>query len=189
MVETDSRIELSFPITGCFRFCGTVKRRSLPVTPAIFVFTNLALMAVAIGSGQPMTFDSKLVGNGGLPSSRIAIPVPMLYSRRRRLHGRLWLSRWSSLAPAAFFTMPLPTSALLHLAGTPDWSSTSVNAHLGLTLVFARSPSAPIGYFSMTVARFDGSVSPTRNPNTRLVGIGFLKLPLPFALVEALWSV
>jgi hypothetical protein len=61
-----------------------------------------------------------------------------------------------------------------------------VNAHFGLTLVLTRRPSAPIAYFSMTVARFDGSVSPTRNPKTRLVGLGLAKLPLPFALVDAL---
>src|ERR687898_2235525 len=132
-----------------------------------------------------MTFESKLGGAGGPPSSRIAIPVPMLYSRSRRLQGALTLSRWSLLGPAAFLTMPLPTSALVHLAGTTGLSM-SVNAHLGLTLVLARRPSAPIAYFSMTVARFDGSVSPTRNPNVRLVGFGFAKLPLPFALVEAL---
>jgi hypothetical protein len=120
IVETDSRIELSTPVTGCFRFWGTVKRRSLAVTPAIFVVLYAALMAVPIGSGQPTVLDSKL-GGGGLPllSSLIAKPVPMLYSRSCRLHAALELSDWSELAPAAFFTRPLPISALLHLAGTP----------------------------------------------------------------------
>ena len=40
----------------------------------------------------------------------------------------------------------------------------------------------------MTVARFVASDSPTWKPITRPVGMGFALLPLPFALVEALWT-
>ena len=92
------------------------------------------------------------------------------------------------VAPAAFFTRPSPTSALLHFEGTPAPSSRSVNGHFAAALPLVTRPSAPIAYFSMTVARFVASDSPTWKPITRPVGMGFALLPLPFALVEALWT-
>ncbi len=47
------------------------------------------------------------------------MPSPSLYSRSCRLQGLLLDSERSVFDPAAFFTRPRPTSALLHLLGTP----------------------------------------------------------------------
>ena len=76
---SERRTELSIPESGCFRFCGTVKTKSPAVTPAIFRFTNLPLIAVAIGSAHPTASDSKF-GGMGLPllSSRSVMPSPSL---------------------------------------------------------------------------------------------------------------
>jgi hypothetical protein len=193
MTEIDSRMELSMPASGCFRFWGTVKRRSVAGRPPIVVFTNFALIDVAIGSRQPIARELKSpVGPGGcLPwlSSRMIWPEPLLYSRTCRLQGLLWARAWSVLAPAAFRTIPLPTCALLHLDGTVGSLSRSVKAHFGMTFGFVTRPSAPSEYFSMTVARFDVSLSPTLKPRVSPVGIGFALLPLPLAVVEALCTV
>src|SRR5215213_3840826 len=120
---------------------------------------------------------------GGPPSRRIAMPPPVLYSLTARLHGELTASAWSVLGPAAFFTMPAPTCALPHFAGTVA-SSRSPNEHFGKSLGLVLSPSDPIAYFSTTVARLLGSVSLTWKLSFTPVGMGFVFEPLPLTDVD-----
>ncbi len=61
-----------------------------------------------------------------------------------------------------------------------------MKAHFGNRFGLVTRPSAPIAYFSITVPRMLGSVSVTLKPNLKPVGIGFVGVPLPRTVVEAL---
>ena len=61
-----------------------------------------------------------------------------------------------------------------------------MKAHFGNRFGLVTRPSAPIAYFSITVPRMARVGVLTLKPNLNPVGIGFVGVPLPRTVVEAL---